>query len=65
MVTRRRLRYPFKGVAIHHIDGDPGNNDIANIQLVNTRTSGPLTPEQCREIDAWRRRQNVIDEMKP
>ena len=64
-MTRRRLRYPFKDVAIHHIDGDPSNNDIENIRLVNTKTSGPLTPEKCREIDARRRRQNVIDEMKP
>ena len=37
---------PFKHVAVHHIDGDPRNNDRANLRLIDTRTGEPLTGEQ-------------------
>ena len=61
MSTRVSLIYPFKDVAIHHIDGNPSNNALENLRLVNTRTSGHLTSENWREIEAWRRRQDIID----
>lgn len=35
-----------KRVAIRHIDGDPRNNARDNLQLVNVKTSKPLSDNQ-------------------
>jgi hypothetical protein len=43
-------------VAIHHIDGDPRNNDVANLKLVHAKTREPLSDRELEEYERWARR---------
>lgn len=39
-ITRNRVAFAA-GLAIHHIDGDPRNNDPANLMFVAAREGAP------------------------
>jgi hypothetical protein len=40
-------------VYIHHIDGNPRNNSVANLRLVHAATSHPLTEAEMSEYMIW------------
>lgn len=56
---------PLKYFAIHHIDGDPTNNDVTNLRLVNVKTGRPPTDADLDKMERWWRNQALINEMKP
>lgn len=40
-------------VAWHHIDGNPRNNDIANLALFHVATRQPLSDSEIDEYVEW------------
>lgn len=54
-----------KGYQIHHIDGDKGNNDISNLELLTTSEHMKLHGESLTEEERQKRRDNLNTNARP
>lgn len=46
-MSELRKHLDLAGAAIHHIDGNPRNNDLSNLQVISMRDNGPARVIGC------------------
>jgi len=53
-----------KGMTVDHIDDDPSNNKIENLQLMTRGENSTKGQNKTRRDDLWNNRQEVINKVK-